>query len=164
MNKLKNQAMIKAILKIILSIFYEILLIIVFKTLYEKGQTFPAIICLILFSIVCLMYFVLGLNVLLNCNYLLKDYLKKNSNITMQQLDDEFKSAQKIGNIYIGNQHMFSNDSLGIMVIPINSITKLEIAHLGANPAKMRNGYYYLYVSSNISETKRKIYAVTDIN
>lgn len=163
MDKIKYQTKIKAILKVMLSIFAELLLIIVIKSLYEEGETFAAIICLILFSIVCVIYFVSGLATLLNNNYLLKEYMKKN-NITMQQLEIEYESAKKIGSVYIGDQHIFSNDNLGIMVVPISSITKLEIVHLGANPVKMRAGYYYLYVYSNISDKKRKIYAVTDIN
>ena len=50
------------------------------------------------------------------------------------------------------------------VVIPINSITNLEIAHLGANPAKFRNGYYYLYIYSNIFNEKINIYSIHDLN
>ena len=111
----------------------------------------------------CLVYFLSGLGILLDDNNLLKEYIK-NSNITMKELESEYKVAKKIGSIYIGNKHIFSNDSLGVVVVPIKSITKLEIVHLGANPIKMRKGYYYLYIYSNISDKKRKIYSVTDFN
>lgn len=161
MNNLKGKSKTKAILKILISILVEIILIKVSISVYEDGEEFAAIFCFILWSIVCVIYFISGLSALLNDNKLLKQYLST-TNITIEQLEDELKSANKIGNIYIGNKHIFSNDSLGVVVIPIDSITKLEIAHLGANPAKMRKGYYYLYIYSNICDKKRKIYSVTD--
>ena len=132
----------------------EILLIKVSISFYDEGETFAAVFCCILWSIVCFVYLISGLKTLFNDNNLLKEYVNS-SNITMKELEDEYKTAKKIGSIYIGKRHIFSNDSLGVVVVPINSITKLEIVNLGANPAKLRNGYYYLYIYSNISDKKR---------
>lgn len=162
-SKLDNQVKGKAVLKIVISILAEILLIIVTKSVYEEGETVGAIVCLILWSIVCLVYFISGIRTLSDDNNLLKEYVKT-SNISIEELENEFKTAKKIGSVYIGKKHVFSNDSLGVVVVPINSITKLEIVHLGANPVKRRKGYYYLYIYSNISDKKRKIYSVTDVN
>lgn len=160
MDNLKGKTKTKAILKIIISILVEILLIKVSISFYDEGETFAAVFCCILWSIVCFVYLISGLKTLFNDNNLLKEYVNS-SNITMKELEDEYKTAKKIGSIYIGKRHIFSNDSLGVVVVPINSITKLEIVNLGANPAKLRNGYYYLYIYSNISDKKRKIYSIT---
>jgi len=163
MNKLKGKSKIKAILKVLISVLVESLLIIVCYSVYEEGEEFAAIFCGILWSIVCVVYCISGLSALLNDNKRLKQYLST-TNITINQLEEELKSVKKIGNIYIGNKHLFSNDSSGVVVIPINSITNLEIAHLGANPAKLRNGYYYLYIYSNIFNEKIKIYSIHDLD
>lgn len=161
MEKFKGKSKTKAILKILISILVEILLIKVSIYIYEEGEEFASIFCFVLWSIVCVIYFISGLRALLNDNKLLKQYLNT-TNVTIEQLEEELKSAKKIGSIYIGNKHIFSNDSLGVVVLPIDSITKLEIVHLGANPVKMRKGYYYLYIYSSVCDKRRKIYSVTD--
>lgn len=161
MDELKGKSKSRAILKIVISALVEVLLVYMSFSIYEDGEEFAAIFCFILWSIVCLIYFISGFKALFDDNKLLKEYLNS-SNITIEELEEELKIANKIGNVFIGNKHIFSSDYLGVVVIPIESITKLEIVHLGANAIKRRRGYYYLYIYSNVYEQKRKIYSITD--
>lgn len=160
MEKLKNKTKAIAVLKILFAVVGEILLLYLMKINgREDLGTFGIIFLITIWTIAFFIYFVSGIRTLKNYNKSLLNYLKE-SNITMQQLEMEIKSAKKIDSIYIGKRHIFSNDNLGMVVIPIASINKLKIVHLGYNPAKMRKGYYYLYIYVSNSEERRKIYSI----
>ena len=159
MGKLTGKIRTKGILKIFFSVLAEILLIFV-VTNSSDVEEFGIIFCTILWSIVCIIYFISGIRNIKNSSKNINEYIQK-SNYTRQQLDAEFNNSKSFSNLYIGTTHVFVVSSDGPHVVPINDIQTMYYRHLGSNPAKGRPGYYYLYLKGENISGNIKIYYIS---
>ena len=160
MEKLIGKVRRKGILKIFFSVLAEILIIFV-ATNSSDIEEFGIIFCTVLWSIVCIIYFISGIQNIKNSSKNINEYIQK-SNYTRQQLDSEFYNAKSFSNLYIGITHAFLLSSDGPHVVPINDIQTMYYRHLGYNPAKGRAGYYYLYLKGEKISDNIKIYYISE--
>lgn len=127
--------------KFLCSILAEILILIfLFQT--SEGYDVPSIICGVLFSICCLIYFIQGLSILIKGKRPLREYIK-NSGISYENLDKEFRNTTSINNIYIGDSHLFSYSPKELIILPIENIESVYIARFSTGYITR---YYYLYL------------------
>ena len=159
MEKLTGKMKSKGIFKIFFSVLAEMLLIFV-VTNSSDVEEFGIIFCTILWSIVCIIYFISGIQNIKNSSKNIDEYIQK-SNYTKQQLDAEFNNSKNFSNLYIGTTHVFVVSSNGPYVVPINDIQTMYYRHLGSNPAKGRPGYYYLYLKGENIGGDIKIYYIS---
>lgn len=133
----------KAVLKIILPIVLMALIVFVVK---DSGlETYEAVIVGGLWGIVALIYIISGILTLKNGPKQAMKYIK-NYPGGDKALTEEFDASERFGWLKIGHKHAFADASDGFYIIPFEKITKAFVRHEGANPAKGRSGYYYLYI------------------
>ncbi len=161
MNKIIRKMYFRAFLKIIFSILITTLVIYIISK--ENVNTFTIIIIGTLWATISLIYCTNGIKVLTSGTKYLKEYIK-NSNYTINELNDEFEKSTKYGTIYIGNKHAFTISSNGIHTFLIEDIENISYEHLGENLAKGRKGYYYLYIKGKNIEDNIKIYFASKNN
>lgn len=157
MKKMIFKIRMIAFFKILLSLLAEILIVYVCLSAPDLAAT---IVCISLWSIVCLIYFINGVYTLKNGTEQLNEYIKK-SNYTFKELDEEVKKSNNLYNVNIGDKHVFLITNKIISVIPINDIESLEIRLSGQNVLKGRPGYYYLYFNGKNIENFTKVYFAT---
>lgn len=158
MKELSKRVRRKGIIKIFFSLLVEILVIFGI-TNQSDIEGFSIIVCSILWSIVCIVYFIGGIRNIINSNKNIEEYIQK-SNFSKQQLDTEFINSKKFSNLYVGTTHVFAISSDAPYIIPIKDIQTMFYKHLGSNPAKGRMGYYYLYLKGEKISDDIKIYYI----
>lgn len=133
----------KAVLKIIIPIALMALIIYMFSR--EDFETYIVVTVGGLWGIAALIYIVSGILTLKNGPKQAMKYIK-NYPGGSDALDAEFEAAEKFGWLRIGHTHAFADASDGFYIIPFEKIENAHVRHEGANPAKGRSGYYYLYI------------------
>ena len=161
MKKIIKKMYFRASIKVIFSILITILVI--YITMQENMNTFTMIVIITLWAIIALIYCANGIKTLTNGTKYIKEYIK-NSNYTINELNNEFEECTKFGTIYIGSNHTFTISSNGIHIFLITDIEKISYEHLGQNLAKGRTGYYYLYIKGKNIEDNIKIYFASKNN
>ena len=131
----------KAILKIIIPIGIAIPVV---PRLFEGDLTEAIVICCTMGLLVPI-YVISGILTLKNGPKQASKYIRHYPGGS-DALDEEFEKAQKYSTARIGTKHLFANASDGFYILPFEQIEKVFVRHEGANPAKGRSGYYYLYI------------------
>ncbi len=131
----------KAILKIIIPIGIAIPVV---PMLFEDDLAVAIGMCCTMGLLVPI-YVISGILTLKNGAIEAREYIKKYPG-GMDALDEEYISAEKYSTARIGQKHLFANASDGFYILPFEQIDKVFVRHEGANPAKGRSGYYYLYI------------------
>ena len=148
----------KAILKIVLPIALMALIVYMFST--EDLETYVAVIVGGLWGIAALIYIISGILTLKNGPKQAMKYIK-NYPGGDKALTEEFDASEKFGWLNIGPKHVFADASDGFYIIPYEKVEDAYVRHEGANPAKGRSGYYYLYIKCGEiggSDEKVKVY------
>lgn len=160
MKKLIKKLRNKGLLKIILSCLFEILVVYVILST-DDVETFGKIVCLVLWSIACLVYFISGI---INIkNY--KSNINKYINIpNYEELNKEYNNSKKFSELYVGDNHVFVISSNDFYVLNIEDIESMYYLHLGYNYLKGRQGYYYLYLKGEKIKETIKIYFISKQN
>ena len=152
-KKLRN----KGLLKIILSCLFEILVVYVILST-DDVEMFGKIVCLVLWSIACLVYFISGLINIKNYKININNY----TNIpNYEELDKEYNNSKKFSSLYIGDNHVFVISSNDFYILKLEDIESMLYLHLGYNYLKARPGYYYLYLKGKNIEKTVKIYFIS---
>ena len=148
--KLRN----KGLLKIVLSCLFEILVVYVILSA-DDVESFGKTVCLVLWSLACLIYFISGL---INIkNY--KININKYTNIpNYEELESEYNKSKKFSSLYVGDSHVFVISSNDFYILKLDDIESMLYLHLGYNYLKARPGYYYLYLKGKKIEKNVKIY------
>ncbi len=133
----------KAILKIVIPIGIAIA---VLPMLIEEDDLAMTITICCTMGLAGLIYVISGILTLKNGPKQASKYIR-NYPGGSDALDEEFENAEKFSGARIGRKHLFVNASDGFYIIPFEEINKVFVRHEGANPAKGRTGYYYLYVA-----------------
>ena len=133
----------KAILKIVIPIAFLALL--VFMMIYEELETVEVVVMSCTWGLLCLIYIISGILTLKNGPKQATVYIR-NYPGGGDALDEEFEAAQKFGCLRIGHSHAFADASDGFYIVPFEKIKNAYVRNEGANPAKGRSGYYYLYI------------------
>lgn len=155
-KKLRN----KGLLKIVLSCLFEILVVYVILST-DDVEMFGKIVCLVLWSIVCLVYFISGLINIKNYKININNY----TNIpNYEELDKEYDNSKKFSDLYIGDKHVFVISSNDFYILKLDDIDSMHYLHLGYNYLKGRPGYYYLYLKGKDIEKNVKIYFISKQN
>jgi len=155
-KKLRN----KGLLKIILASLFEILIVCVILST-DDVELVGKIVCLVLWSILCLVYFVSGI---INIkNYKINVYQYTNIP-NYKELDNEYNKSKKFSGLYVGDEHVFVISSNNFYVLNLKNIESMHYLHLGYNYLKGRPGYYYLYLKEDKKEETIKIYFVSKQN
>lgn len=131
----------KAILKIVIPIGIAMPVI---PVLLEDDLAIAITICCTM-GLAGLIYVISGILTLKNGSKQARDYIR-NYLGGSDALDEEYDNAEKYSTARIGRKHLFANASDGFYIIPFEKIESVFVCHEGANPAKGRSGYYYLYV------------------
>jgi len=131
----------KAILKIIIPIGIAIPVV---PELFEGDLTEAIVICCTM-GLAGLIYVISGILTLKNGPKQAMRYIR-NYPGGADALDEEFEKGEQYSTARIGHKHLFANASDGFYIIPFEKIENVFVRHEGANPAKGRSGYYYLYV------------------
>jgi len=150
----------KAILKIIIPIA---ILIAVFPALMEL-ETVEMVVILCTMGLLVPIYVISGILTLKNGGKQCKEYIKSYPD-GEDALALEFENGQKFSGATVGEKHLFANASDGFYIIPFEKISNAFVLHEGANSAKGRSGYYYLYVDCGEIggwDEKIKIYYLTE--
>lgn len=161
-QKLISKIYMRGWIKIIGSLLGEILILTI-AIFYTNAELFSRIISGSLFSIVAIIYFIQGCHIITSGIKPLYKYIEI-SKISYDELEKEFLNSIKINNVYIGTTHIFSNNEIGIIILPINDIQNLTIKHYGENYAKGRIGYYYLYIKAKNIKEYTRIYSINKFN
>lgn len=149
----------KAILKIIIPIG---LLAAFFPTLLEF-DTVEMVGILCTMGLLVPIYVISGILTLKNGGKQIKEYIQSYPG-GEDALAQEYENGEKISGANIGQKHLFANASDGFFVVPFEKITKVFVRNEGANSAKGRPGYYYLYVECGKiggSDERIKIYYIS---
>lgn len=133
----------KAILKIVIPI--ALMAFLIFMMIREEMEMAPTIVLSVLWGIAALIYIISGVLTLKNGPKQASDYIR-NYPGGADALEEEYEAAEKFGWLKIGQAHAFADASDGFYIIPFKKITKAFVRNEGANPAKGRSGYYYLYM------------------
>lgn len=133
----------KAILKIVIPI--ALMALLVFMMIREELEMAPTIVLSSLWGIAALIYIISGILTLKNGPKQASDYIR-NYPGGAGALEDEYKAAEKFGWLKIGDAHAFVDASDGFYIVPFEKIKNAYVRNEGANPAKGRSGYYYLYM------------------
>ena len=133
----------KAVLKIVIPI--ALMALIIFMFVKEDLETYIAVIVGGLWGIAALIYIISGILTLKNGPKQAMQYIKKYPGGDVA-LTEEFEVSEKFGWLNIGPKHVFADASDGFYIIPYEKIEDIYVRHEGANPAKGRSGYYYLYI------------------
>ena len=133
----------KAILKIVIPIAFIALL--VFMMIYEEVETVGVVVMSCTWGLVCLIYIISGILTLKNGPKQATEYIR-NYPGGGDALDEEYEAAEKFGWLRVGHSHAFADASDGFYILPFEKIETAFVRHEGANPAKGRSGYYYLYI------------------
>ena len=149
-KKLRN----KGLLKVVLSCLFEILVIYVILS-SDDVELFGKIVCLVLWSIACLVYFFSGI---INIkNY--KNNINKYINLpNYEELDKEYNNSKKFSGLYVGDNYVFVISSNDFYILNLEDIESMSYLHLGYNYLKARPGYYYLYLKGKKIKETIKIY------
>ena len=158
MEKLSKKVRRKGYLKIIFAILVG-LIVMYCLNCNEDIELAGKITCTILWSIVFVIYLISGIQNIKNCDKNIKEYIQK-SDYSKQQLDTEFNNSKSFSNLYVGDTHVFAIGSDAPYIIPIRDIQRIYYKHLGANPAKGRKGYYYLYLKGEKINNNIKVYFI----
>ncbi len=143
MKKQFSKMRFKAILKIIIPL--AVMALIVFMMQGENLETVEVVVVGGLWGVVALIYIISGILTLKNGPKQAMKYIK-NYPGGREALDEEFEAAEKFGWLKIGPKHAFADASDGFYIIPFEKIKSAFVRHEGANLAKGRSGYYYLYM------------------
>lgn len=133
----------KAVLKIVIPIALMALIVYMFST--EDLETYVKVIVGGLWGVAALIYIVSGILTLKNGPKQAMKYIK-NYPGGDKALTEEFDASEKFGWLNIGHKHVFADASDGFYIIPYEKVERVYVRHEGANPAKGRSGYYYLYI------------------
>ncbi len=133
----------KAILKILIPIAFIALL--VFMMIYEELEGVEVIVMSCTWGLLCLIYIISGILTLKNGPKQATAYIR-NYPAGGDALDEEYEAAQKFGWLRVGHSHAFADASDGFYIVPFEKIINAYVRNEGANPAKGRSGYYYLYM------------------
>jgi len=135
MKKQFNKMKIKAVLKIVISIVVAIGCIPILK-----GEELSCIItvsgCV---AVGVLIYVTNGILTLINGARQAREYIRIYPG-GEHMLEEEYTCAKKIGDIKIGNYHVFVQASDGFYIVPYDKIKDVFARHQGSP------GYYYLYL------------------
>lgn len=131
----------KAILKIVIPIGIAIPVV---PMLFEDDLVVAIVICCTMGLLVPI-YVISGILTLKNGPKQAMKYIR-NYPGGSDRLDEEFENAEKYSTARIGQKHLFANASDGFYILPFEEIDKVFLRLEGANPAKGRSGYYYLYI------------------
>lgn len=143
MKKQFSKMRFKAILKIVIPILFIALLVFLIRG--EDLETVEIVIVCGLWGVAALIYMISGILTLKNGPKQAMKYIK-NYPGGSDALDEEFEAAEKFGWLKIGHTHAFADASDGFYIVPFEKIEKAYVRNEGANPAKGRSGYYYLYI------------------
>lgn len=146
MKKQFSKMRFKAILKIIIPILFIALLVFLIRE--EDLETIEIVVVCGLWGIAALIYIISGILTLKNGPKQAMKYIK-NYPGGSDALDEEFDAAEKFGWLRVGHSHAFADASDGFYIIPFEKIKNAYVRNEGANPAKGRSGYYYLYIETD---------------
>ena len=149
-KKLRN----KGLLKVVLSCLFEILVVYVILSA-DDVESLGKTICLVLWSLACLIYFISGLINIKNYKININKYINLPN---YEELDKEYNNSKKFSSLYVGDNHVFVISSNDFYILKLEDIQSMFYLHLGYNYLKARPGYYYLYLKVKNIEKNIKIY------
>lgn len=152
-KKLRN----KGLLKIILSCVFEILVVYVILSA-DDVESFGKTVCLVLWSLACLIYFISGLINIKNYKININKYIKLPN---YKELESEYNNSKKFSGLYVGDNYVFVISSNDFYILKLEDIESMLYLHLGYNYLKARPGYYYLYLKGQNIEKTIKIYFIS---
>lgn len=132
---------VKAILKIVIPIGIAVA---VMPMLLEEELAVTITICCTM-GLAGLIYVISGILTIKNGAGQASRYIREYAG-GKESLEEEYKEAGEFGAVKIGKSHVFANASDGFYIVPFDRIENVFVRHEGANPAKGRRGYYYLYI------------------
>ncbi|MBE6861180.1 MAG: hypothetical protein E7499_07900 [Ruminococcus sp.] len=158
MNKQICWMYLKAFLKILITS----ILIVLFYPVLRDGEPAMAITMCCTMGVAALIYIISGILTIKNGAKQAKKYIREYPN-GAEVLNAEYDNAEKFGGLKIGEKHIFVNSSNGFYILPLERIQKAYVLHHGENRAKLRPGYYYLYISVIISDLSKiiKVYYIS---
>lgn len=145
-----------AIMKILFSMLWAILVAVVMIYSYNDISTEGIVICSILWGIFALVYLISGILTIKNGAKQVNAYMA--TAYPESLLEEEYSLSQSFGRIHIGTKHIFAYASNGFYVFPLQAIEQIRYQRHGYNPAKFRSGYYYLYIKFENREREIKVY------
>lgn len=149
---------LKAVGKILFSLVLVALLVWVTMEKGEEIGTGPMIFVDALWGIVVLIYMISGIKTLFGGNSEALDYIRRYPG-GESRLNEEYKAANKIGNLLIGDIHAFVNASDGFHIVRLVDVGEVTVKRHGHNPR--RAGYYYLYINRNDKGDVIKVYYIS---
>lgn len=136
-----------AILKIIFALGLTALVVFV---MIESGSdigTAGVVVCSVLWGIVAIVYICSGFGTIFGGRKQMKEYMQT-SGYNEMQLEEELARSSNFGRVRVGENHVFVNGSKQFCIIPLRAINDVYVLNHGANRAKHREGYYYLYIKA----------------
>lgn len=137
-----------AVLKILFALGLTAVVVFV---MIESGSdigTAGVVVCSVLWGIVAIVYLYKGIRTVIRGAKQAKEYMQ-NSGYSEMQLEEEFARSSAFGRVHVGDTHVFVNGSDQFYIIPLVTINDVYVLNHGANRAKGREGYYYLYIKAD---------------
>ncbi len=136
-----------AILKVIFALGVTVAVVFIMIECSSEIGTAGVVVCSILWGIVALVYICSGFGTIFGGKKQMKEYMQT-SGYNEMQLEEELARASNFGRVRVGDTHVFVNGSKQFYIIPLRTINEVYVLNHGANRAKHREGYYYLYIKA----------------
>lgn len=145
------------IVKILFALLLAAAVIIVLVVQKDELETAAIVTVSICWGIVVVIYMIAGIMNIKNAGNQAKEYIRTYP-YGEEALEGEFKMAANHGRLRLGGIHAFAVAADDFHIIPYVQMEDVYLKNHGRNPAKLRKGYYYLYIKIKGQDRPVKIY------
>lgn len=157
MRKEMRKMKVWGIVKILFALLLLALVIIVLVEKKDDLETAAIVTVSICWGVAALIYIIAGITNIKNDSKKAKEYIRTYP-YGEEALEGEFKMAANHGRLRLGGIHAFAAATDDFHIIPYSQIEEVYLRNHGRNRAKLRKGYYYLYIKIKGNDHPVKVY------
>ena len=157
MRKEMRKMKVRGIVKILFALLLSVVVIFVLVVQKEELETAAIVTVSICWGVAALIYIIAGITNIKNDSKKAKEYIRTYP-YGEEALEGEFNMAENHGRLRLGGIHAFVAATDDFHIIPYVQMEDVYLKNHGRNRAKLRNGYYYLYIKIKGQDRPVKIY------